>query len=143
MSKHHQGARQKVRTGRMESMRNELFTDIIDHLQRLMVDDYGMVADAGEQVGVSVVEFLSTHWAGITFSIPGDYYYKLAKRDLEMYRSHYGKHRGDFSETAKEWGLTDRGVRKVISRVAKRLVQENQGSLFDEKEEAEESDENT
>lgn len=116
------------RPSKMENLRHELFSDLIANIQDLMVSDYGMSEDAGEQVGVSVVEFLSTHWAGIVLTIPRDYRFHLAKRDLEIYRAH----KGDFSATARQFDMTERGARKVIERVTKRLIQENQGRLFDE-----------
>ncbi|WP_103035201.1 Mor transcription activator family protein [Castellaniella caeni] len=123
MSNHQSG-----RMNKMENLRIELFSDLIDHVQALMVADYGMSEDAGEQVGVSIVEFLSAHWAGIVLTIPRDYKFQLAKRDLEMYYSH----KGDFTATALKWGLTERGARKVIERVVKRIIQKNQGRLFDD-----------
>lgn len=116
------------RPSRMEVVRHEMFTDLIQHVKSLMVDDYAMDPEAGEQVGTSIVEFLSGHWAGVTMVIPKDYQFQVAKRDLEIYQSH----KGDFTDTARTWGMTERGVRKVIERVTKRIIQQRQGRLFDD-----------
>lgn len=116
------------RASRMEVVRHEFFADMIKHVQKLMMDDYSMDAEAGEQVGVSIVEFISTHWAGVQMVIPMDYKFQVAKRDLEIYDSH----RGDYTATALKWGMTERGIRKVIERVTKRIIQNRQQSLFDD-----------
>ncbi|MGX9692957.1 Mor transcription activator family protein [Achromobacter anxifer] len=112
---------------RMSMVRHELFSDIETHATSLL-KDLGLASDVAEQMAVSVADFLADHWGGQTIVIPKDYQFKIAQRDLEMYRSH----RGDFSATARQWGMTERGARKVIDRVLKRLISQNQGRLFEE-----------
>ncbi|MGB3067050.1 MAG: Mor transcription activator family protein [Ottowia sp.] len=112
---------------RMSLVRHELFSDIVTHVEALL-KDLGLPLEVADQAAVSVADFLADHWGGQYVVIPKDYQFKIAQRDLEMYRSH----KGDFSATARQWGMTERGARKVIERVTKRLIAENQGRLFDE-----------
>lgn len=110
---------------RMEAVRHELFTDIIAQATQLFVD-MGFPPEVADQAGVGIADFLATHWGGQYVVIPMDYQFKVATRDLEMYRAH----RGDFAATARQFGMTERGARKVLDRVTKRLVRKNQGVLF-------------
>lgn len=117
---------------RMSVVRHELFTDIEQHLSRLL-QDLGFEIDVADQASTSVADFLCEHWGGQYVVIPRDFKFKVACRDLEMYRSH----RGDFSATARKWGMTERGARKVIERVTRRLIEQNQGRLlFDDEQES-------
>lgn len=110
----------------MEIKRHEFFEDLIAHLNILFSEELGFDKDVAEQAGISVVHFMINHWAGQYFVIPMDYKYKVAKRDLEIYEFH----RGDFSATARHFGLTDRGARKALDRVHKRIIDKKQGKLF-------------
>lgn len=112
---------------RMSVRRHELFTDIDQHIAGLL-RDLGVDGDIADQASTAVADFLAEHWGGQYVVIPKDYRFKVAMRDLEIYRSH----QGDFSATARRWGLTERGTRKVIDRVTKRLVHERQRRLFDD-----------
>lgn len=111
---------------RMEAVRHELFTDILTHASVLFAE-MGFAPDVAEQAGIGIVDFLASHWGGQYVIIPMDYQFKVAKRDLDMYRAH----KGDFSATARQFGMTERGARKALDRVTKRLVRANQGKLFD------------
>lgn len=113
-------------TSRMAARRHELFSDIDEHISALL-RDLGLPDDLADQAGAAVGDFLAEHWGGQSIVIPKDHRYKVAMRDLEIYRSH----RGDFSMTARRWGLTERGARKVIERVGKRIVAERQRNLFE------------
>ncbi|CAM4198708.1 Mor transcription activator family protein [Bordetella pseudohinzii] len=112
---------------RMSLVRHELFSDLVTHVETLL-RDLGLPPEIADQAAAAVADFLADHWGGQYVLIPKDFQFKLATRDLEMYRSH----RGDFSVTARKWGMTERGTRKVIERVMKRLVAQNQGRLFDD-----------
>lgn len=114
-----------VRSDRMEHQRHEFFEDIIAH-SRVVLIDLGFPEDVADQAGVSIVELICTNWAGQVFTIPMDYKYKMSIRDMEIY--HF--HKGDFNLTARKFGMTERGARKVITRVMKRLVDKNQAKLF-------------
>lgn len=114
---------------RMSLVRHELFNDMAEHITALL-QDLGIPADVADQASTSVADFLAEHWGGQYVVIPKDYKFKVALRDLEMYRSH----KGDFSATARRWHMTERGARKVIERVTRRLIAANQGQLFNDEE---------
>lgn len=116
---------------RMAMRRQELFDDIDKHISQLL-RDMGIVSDIADQASTAVADFLAQHWEGQNMTIPKDFRYKVAMRDLEIYRSHYRSHKGDFFLTARQWGMSDRGVRKVIGRVTRRIMAQTQGRLFDE-----------
>ena len=115
-----------IKVSQMELKRHEFFEDIIAHLNILFTDELGFSQDIAEQAGISVVHFMIAHWAGQNLGIPIDYKYRVAKRDLEIYEFH----RGDFSATARQFGLTERGARKALERVYKHIADKNQGKLF-------------
>lgn len=112
---------------RMEATRHELFNDIIDHATQVFVD-MGVSEDIADQAAISIADFLANNWGGQYVTIPKDYQFKVAKRDLEMFRFH----KGDFGATARQFGMTDRGARKAIERVTKRLIAKNQCRLFED-----------
>ncbi len=112
---------------KMEAIRHELFTDLIDHVNALL-KELGIPADVSEQAGVSVADFLAQHWSGQVVSIPQDYRFTVANRDLEMLRWH----KGDFFETARHFGMSDRGARKALERVTRAYTKLSQGTLFDD-----------
>lgn len=112
---------------KMEAIRHELFTDLIEHITNQLTD-FGLSPEACDQAAISVVDFLAQHWGGQIISIPQDYRRLVAKRDLEMLRWH----KGNFYDTAKHFGMSDRGVRKALDRVSKAYEQINQGRLFED-----------
>ncbi|MAL01365.1 MAG: Mor transcription activator-like protein [Alcaligenaceae bacterium] len=110
---------------RMEAVRHELFTDILAQTKQVLIE-MGVEDETADQAGIAIVDFLATHWGGQYVVIPMDYQFKVATRDIAMYRAH----RGDFSATARQFGMTERGARKALERVTKRLLRKNQGVLF-------------
>ncbi|MFT0531638.1 Mor transcription activator family protein [Castellaniella hirudinis] len=110
---------------RMEHVRHELYTDIIETVAK-EVEELGYDRALGEMIGTAVVNCLMDKWPGQYIVFPMDQKYLISIRDMEIYESH----RGDFSETSKRWGLTQSGIRKVIDRVTKRLIDQNQNRLF-------------
>ena len=115
----------KIRSEAMELQRHEFFEDIIAHSKSIF-GELGFSEEVAEQAGISFVDFICDNWAGQYFTIPIDYQYKLALRDLEMYNFH----RGDFLATARHFKMTERGCRKAIERVRKRMTSKLQGDLF-------------
>lgn len=115
-----------IRSEKAELRRHELFEGIIEQVKRVLIE-HCIDEDIGEQAGCAVVDYLCKDWAGLNMTFPVDYKYRVAQRDLDI----YSYHRGDFSDTARKFKMTERGVRKVIDRVVKRLVEKNQGRLFD------------
>jgi len=117
-----------VRNGKMEVLRLELLQDIESHARQI-VADHGISQDVAEQVSIAIADFLADHWGGQNISFPKDYHYKLASRDLEIYRRFNGT---NYHVLVKETGMTERGLRKLIDRVHRREVNRNQPRLFED-----------
>lgn len=117
-----------ARSDKMEVLRTELLSDVEAHGRRICID-HGLPADVAEQVAIAIADFLADHWGGQNLSFPKDYLYKLAARDLAIYR----RFRGDnYHELVKETGMTERGLRKLIARVHARELPRVQPRLFDD-----------
>lgn len=101
------------RESNMESRRNELLEDV--HAQaREILEHHGISTDIADQAGCAIADHLAEHWGGQNFTIPKDYRYKMASRDLEIYEVFDGR---NHSELARRYNMTVRGIYKVISRV--------------------------
>lgn len=115
--------------GHMEEKRNELFQDVVSAAERLLID-YDVPASAANLVSNALADYLADHWGGQNLSFPKDYKRKLSERELEAYRAFNG---GNFDTLAKKYGMTERGMRKLISRVRERIRRSTQGhpTLFE------------
>ena len=114
-----------IKSSQMELKRHEFFEDIIAHSKELFTG-LGMSEEVAEQAGISFVDFICNNWAGQHLTIPMDYHYKVASRELEMYKFH----RGSFSETAKKFNVSERHCRRVLNKVYKMIHSKLQGDLF-------------
>lgn len=115
-----------IKSMKMELKRHELFEGLLAH-GKIIFQELGIDEALAEQAALAFVDHICEDWAGQTISFPKDIAYKIAMRDLDI----YNYHRGDISATARHFKMTERGVRKVINRVAKSIVDKNQGRLFD------------
>lgn len=111
---------------RMEAARHELLSDVADHAAATL-RDYGIATDVAEQAGAAIANTLAEHWGGQLISIPKDYHFKLAKRDLRI----YGEFNGiNHAQLARKYNLTVRGIYKLVERVRRREVERRQAELF-------------
>jgi Mor family transcriptional regulator len=116
----------------MEVVRLELLSDIEAHATEI-IKDHGIAQEIAEQAGVAIADFLADHWGGQNVSFPKDYQYKLASRDLQIYRRFNGS---NYHTLVKETGMTERGLRKLLDRVHRREQNRLQPRLFDDLPEA-------
>lgn len=114
--------------GRMEVVRLELLADIETHARQILLD-HGIGDEVAEQASIAIADFLANHWGGQNISFPKDYHYKLAARDLEIYRRFNGT---NYHVLVRETGMTERGLRKLIDRVHRRETHRQQSRLFDD-----------
>ncbi|WP_113632195.1 Mor transcription activator family protein [Pectobacterium peruviense] len=116
----------------MEEKRHKLLSELADHVAETATD-YGCSAEHAEQLGLAVANFLAEHFGGQNFTFPRDYVYKLAVRDLHIYDEHKGN---NWAELSSKYGITERGLRKLIHRVHRRLMKSRQPNLdlFDSEE---------
>lgn len=115
-----------MKPNKMEIKRHELFDGLIKH-GKLTLLELGIDDAIAEQAAIAFVDHICKDWGGQTISIPMDMAYKTAMRDLDIYNFH----KGDFSETARQFKMTERGVRKALDRILKTIIDRNQGRLFD------------
>lgn len=90
--------------------------------------DYGLPEDVAAQLGDSIANTISELFGGQNFTFPRDYIFKLNQRDLQIYDSFKGN---NYAELSQKYNMTERGIRKVIDRVHKRMIKEKQPTLFD------------
>lgn len=111
----------------MSERRNELLTDMMALAQRLLQDHEVGATDA-LVIASALADRLADHWGGQNITFPKDFRWKLARLELEIYDFYNGTNLG---ETAFKFNITERGLRKLIARARKKLVNRNQGGLFD------------
>lgn len=109
----------------MESRRNELLTDVHTHTSKIL-EEHGIDPALADQIGCAISDHLADHWGGQIITIPKDFHYRLAKRDLEIYEQFTGH---NYHELARTWKMSERGIYKVIKRVRKN-GDPNQPKLF-------------
>jgi Mor family transcriptional regulator len=112
MSRHHM-----VRSESMESKRHELLQDVANQTKRLLVE-HDVHETAADLIANAVADHISDVWGGQNLVIPKDYLRKLSGVQLEVYERFNGT---NLDALAKEYGMTERGMRKLIARVRERL----------------------
>lgn len=113
--------------GHMANLRHELLEDIAAHATNVLTE-YGVNVELADQAAVAIIDHLVEHWGGQLITFPKDFFFRMAKRDQEIYDRFTGH---NYAELAKEYGITQRAVYKVISRVKKRVIREIQPDLFE------------
>lgn len=113
---------------RMAVKRHEMLTDLADTARELMTD-YGVPAIAAELVADALADHVAKRWGGQQFTIPKDVRFSNFKRDLEIFQRFTGD---NYDALASEYHLSERGMRKLISRVRAQIQQAAQPSLFDQ-----------
>ncbi len=110
-------------TERFEIKRAELFDDLV-----AVTAEFLRAHDVNEKAANIVANSLADHladtWGGQNINIPKDYQRKLAARELELYQAFTGHNHG---ELARQFGMTERSVYKVLKRVRERLRRNAQG----------------
>ena len=112
----------------MQAKWPELLSELEIHITQL-AKDFNLDDETCEQLGVSTADFIATHFSGQVVCFPKDYRYKLANRDLEIYRKFRGN---NWRELVKEFNMTESGIRKVMARVRRAISKRTQPDLFDE-----------
>ncbi|MCJ8541422.1 DNA-binding protein [Klebsiella variicola] len=110
----------------MEHKRHKLLSEVADHVTETGVD-YGLTSEQAEQLGLAVADFLASHFGGQNFTFPRDYAYKLSLRDMQIYEEFRGN---NWAELSTKYGITERGLRKLIHRVHKQVMAHRQPQLF-------------
>lgn len=113
-------------TSSMENRRHELLSDVALNMKLLAIE-HGVSEEIAEQLGINAANFLAEHWGGQMLSIPKDHFFKLAERDELIYADFKGN---NWSELIRKYNMTENGIRRVINRVHKRIINKLQPDLF-------------
>ncbi|OCG02945.1 Mor transcription activator family protein [Gilliamella sp. wkB112] len=111
----------------MSIKRHELLTHISLSVAREAMD-YGLSDDIAAQLGDNIANTISELFGGQNLTFPRDFIFKLNQRDLQIYNAFKGN---NYAELSQKYNMTERGIRKVIDRVHKRIIKEKQPALFD------------
>lgn len=113
--------------GRMAERRHELFADLIALLERQLQEN-GVGATEASLISSDLADRLADHWGGQNITFPKEYRRKLSRIEVEIYDAFKGN---NLAEVAQRFNISERGLRKLIARVKKRIASGNQGGLFD------------
>ncbi|HET8898419.1 MAG TPA: Mor transcription activator family protein [Rhodanobacteraceae bacterium] len=113
----------------MAMRRHELLAEVEQTVMATALD-IGADKHLAEHLGAAVADMLAESWAGQQITFPLNGHYGLSPRELEIATQNAaGK---PVWKLAREHRMTERGVRKLLSRVAARLTSTDpQLDLFD------------
>ncbi|GKT21712.1 Mor transcription activator family protein [Acidovorax sp. SUPP3334] len=106
---------------RMSERRNELLEDLVRLVSHLLLE-YGLPEVAASLVAHALADHVADHWGGQLISFPKDQRRKLCLLEIEIYRQFTG---GNYGELALKYGMGERGMRKLLSRVKARLAKQS------------------
>lgn len=111
----------------MAARRAELLSDVAAHATQVL-RGLGVATDVAEQCGAAIADHLADHYGGEVISWPKDCAYKLAARDREV----LADREAGMSAAAlsRKYGISERGINKLLSRARRRHVVDAQQDLF-------------
>lgn len=98
----------------MEARRHQLLQEVADRAAAVTAE-LGLPHDIAAHVGAAVADSLSEHWAGQQVTFPLRCYYGLSPRELAI--AERVRNGARVYEIAREFTMTERGVRKLLSRL--------------------------
>lgn len=107
----------------MAKIRHELFEEIEESVTSLC-KELKLSDDVCSKVGCSVSDLIANLFAGQVVYFPSQTEFRRKLRDVQIYKKFNGS---NYQELAKEFGYSDSGIRRVISRVQKKA--RNQGNV--------------
>ena len=91
--------------------------------------EYGMASDHADQIGAAMADRLAENWGGQTLYFPNDASYKITPRDRAILVAH--REGASVAKLAREYKMSEQGMRKLLRRAASRDKSLNQLKLFD------------
>lgn len=113
--------------GRYKNMvekRHELLEGVVTHTIKQLVD-LGIPPESADLCANSLADMLSDVWGGQTFAMPMDYDRKLSIKELEAW-DYNQTH--NIAETAKHFGMGERGMHKLLHRMRQRIKKQRLGN---------------
>jgi Mor family transcriptional regulator len=116
-------------SGHTEDRRHALYEGMVSYVTQNLLE-YGLGGAAAEAVANAIADHLADYWSGQTITFPKEYQRRLSKRDVEIYERYNGPNR---AELARELGISERSLYKLIARVRRRLKDQaaNRPQLFE------------
>lgn len=114
------------RSTSMELRRKELLKDVSAHVAAVLVD-LNIDKAKAQLAGNEVMAHLANHWGGQQIYIPKETDYWAGDHVMEIYNACRG---GNFPEVALKFDISVRTVYRIYKRVRRRIIEENQGDLF-------------
>nr|WP_271451945.1 MULTISPECIES: Mor transcription activator family protein [unclassified Acidovorax] len=105
----------------MAARRHELLDDM-SHTAETFLRDHDVPAAVAALLANALADHLAERWGGQMISFPKDHKRKLCEQDLEIYRKFTGH---NHAELALEYKMSERGMRKLITRVCARLAKQS------------------
>lgn len=112
---------------RMAWKRNELLSDLVAVAEDVL-QEYDVAESVATVTANALADRLADHWGGQNISFPKDFHWKLAQLEVEIYDGFDGR---NYDELARRYGMTERGIRKLIARVRAKIQATQQAGLFD------------
>ena len=102
------------RKNTMALRRNELLLDVEQSIHTAAVE-LGTEKIVAEHLGAAIADMLLERWGGQNLTFPMNGYYGLSPREVAIVER---RDQGDrIYEIAREFRMTERGVRKLLARV--------------------------
>ncbi len=113
----------------MEARRNELLTDVAAHAAAA-AQEIGVPTAQAEQIGAAVADALAANWGGQTLSFPKDAAFRLSHIEREILAAH--RNGAPVAKLAREYNMSEQGLRKLLRRAQLRDSSLNQSDLFEQ-----------
>lgn len=114
----------------MPARRAEVLAEVVAHVRAIMTTDFGATDEVATHVGHALADHLADNWGGQIINFPKDFYYRLCLREVEILRKL--DQGATLGALAREYKLTERGLRKLSNRARARQDNTDQGDLFAE-----------
>ncbi len=101
----------------MAVRRHELLDDLTTTAERFL-REHQISGGVASHLANSLADHLAEHWGGQMINFPKDHRRKLHEQELEIHRKFTGN---NHAALAIEYRMTERGMRKLITRVTTRL----------------------
>lgn len=108
----------KIKPGNMSVKRNKLYIELSTHIKSFC-ESKSLPQEFSKELSDDIVDLIAVSFGGqnITFPVNAQYYTDL--RNIDIYNDFVDSF--SYSELASKYGLTERGVRKIIERVKENL----------------------
>lgn len=113
----------RTRYDNMIRKRHELLDGVVTHTVSKLTE-LGVNPEVADLCANSVADMLGDLWGGQTLCIPMDFERKLSQKELQAWDYHQTH---TISETAKHFGMGERGMNKLLSRMRQRIRQQAKG----------------